>query len=167
MKRNLVKTAALMLLAATSLAPAQEKDTAKEKPVAPAARTADRAELEKKFEQTLKNATFEGRWCSLKDGRLGPEREDRYTILDARKLGGDVWIIRSRIQYGERDVTVPIPVNVLWAGDTAVISLTDLAIPNAGTYTARVLVHGDTYAGSWSGGSNAGLMNGIIKRSAP
>jgi hypothetical protein len=48
-----------------------------------------------------------------------------------------------------------------------VISLTDLAIPNAGTYTARVLVHGDTYAGSWSGGSNAGLMNGIIKRSAP
>jgi hypothetical protein len=55
---------------------------------------------------------------------------------------------------------------VLWAGDTAVISLTDLAIPGVGTYTARVLVHGDTYAGTWSGGEHAGLLNGVIQRNA-
>ncbi len=156
---------ATAILSVTLVGQAQDAPKDKAAPP-PAAKTPSRAELEKKFELTLSKATFEGRWCSVKDGKLGPEREEKYTIIGARKVGGDVWIITTRVQYGNKDATVPIPVNVLWAGDTAVITLTDLAIPNLGTYTARVLVHGNTYAGTWSGGEHGGLLNGVIKRSA-
>ncbi len=131
------------------------------------AKPPDRAALEKAFEQTLTRATFVGRWCSVKDGKLGEERAETYTIQSARKVGGDVWLITARIQYGTKDVTVPIPVNVFWAGDTPVISISNLAIPNVGTYSARVLVHGDSYAGTWSGGDHGGLLNGLIKRHQP
>ena len=78
------------------------------------------------------------------------------------KLGGDVWIINARIQYGGKDITAPIPVKVKWAGDTAVIVVDDVGVPGSGSYSARVLVYRDTYAGSWTGGDHGGLMNGVI-----
>ena len=36
------------------------------------------------------------------------------------------------------DVTLPIVVTMVWAGDTPMITLTDFAIPSMGTFTARV-----------------------------
>lgn len=131
------------------------------------AKAPDRAALEKQFERAMTKATFAGRWCSVKDGKMGEERSEKYTIQSARKVGGDVWLIQARIQYGSKDVAVPIPVNVLWAGDTAVISINKLAIPNVGTYSARVLVHDNTYAGTWSGGDHGGLLNGLIQHDQP
>jgi hypothetical protein len=119
-------------------------------------------ELEGKFKTALTKATFTGRWCSVKDGKLGPEKEDKYTIISANKVGGDVWIINARIQYGGKDITAPVPVKVKWAGDTAVIVVDDVGIPGSGKYSARVLVYRNTYAGSWNGGDHGGLMNGVI-----
>ena len=119
-------------------------------------------ELEAKFKQTLTKATLTGRWSSIKDGKLGPEKEDKYTILGVNKVGADVWLINSRIQYGGKDITAPIPVHVKWAGDTAVIIVDDVGVPGSGTYSARLLIYRDTYAGSWSGGDHGGLMNGVI-----
>jgi hypothetical protein len=152
------------LLAGAPLSPVSAQDQAAS-PAKPAAD--EQTAREKEFEQKLTNATFRGRWCSVKEGRLGPEREEKYSLLGVRKVGGDVWVIQSRIQYGDKDVTVPVPVHVKWAGDTPVISITDLAIPGVGTYTARVLVHGNTYAGTWSGGEHGGLLSGVIERSQP
>src|SRR5207249_2910780 len=86
-------------------------------------------ELESKFKTTLTKATFTGRWCSIKDGKLSPEKEDKYTILGVKKVGGDVWLINARIQYGGKDITAPIPVQVKWAGDTAVIIVDDVGVP--------------------------------------
>lgn len=168
MKRILARIA-LVCAITFPLAVAHGQDKPKEPDAPPAPKTAqpDRQALEKRFETTLAKATFVGRWCSVKDGRLGPEREEKYTILGTRKVGGDVWIISARVQYGNKDVTVPIPVQVHWAGDTAVISLTDAAIPNLGTYTARVLVHANTYAGTWSGGGHGGLLSGVIQHESP
>ena len=120
-------------------------------------------ELEAKFKATLTKATFIGRWSSLKDGQLSPEKEDKYTILGVSKLGGDVWIINARIQYGKKDITAPIPVQVKWAGDTPVIIVDDVGVPGSGTYSARVMIYDHTYAGTWSGGDHGGLMNGFIK----
>jgi hypothetical protein len=119
-------------------------------------------ELEAKFKKTLTKATLTGRWCSIKDGKLGSEKEDKYTILSVNKVGADVWLINSRIQYGGKDITAPIPVNVKWAGDTAVIIVDDVGVPGSGTYSARLLIYRDTYAGSWSGGDHGGLMSGVI-----
>jgi len=75
-------------------------------------------ELEGKFKAMLTKATLTGRWCSIKDGALGPEKEDKYTIIGASKVGGDAWIINARVQYGKKDFVAPIPVQVKWAGDT-------------------------------------------------
>lgn len=127
----------------------------------------NQAELEEQFKETLTNATFIGRWCLVKDGELGPEQEERYDLRGVSKLGEDIWIIQARIRYGEKDVTVPIPVHVKWAGDTPVISITDLGIPGLGTYTARVVIYDKTYAGTWSGGRHGGLLHGIIQKADP
>jgi len=51
---------------------------------------------------------------------------------------------------------------VKWAGDTPVITLDNVGIPGGNTYSARVLIYNKTYAGTWSGGEHAGLLNGII-----
>lgn len=122
----------------------------------------NRAELETKFKETLSKSVFSGRWCLINDGQLSEERDEKYTIQSATKLGEDSWIIFARVQYGKKDVLVPVPVQVKWAGDTPVISITNLAIPGLGTYTARVVVYDNTYAGTWSGGKNAGMLHGRI-----
>src|SRR5262249_30562657 len=80
-------------------------------------------ELEVKIKAGLTKATFSGRWCGSKEGKLPPEKEDKYTIVGVTKLGGEMWIINARIQYGEKDFVAPIPVQVKWAGDTPVITL--------------------------------------------
>lgn len=125
----------------------------------------DRATLEARFQATLDKATFLGRWCSVQEGQMGPEQQDRYRIIGASKVGGDTWLIHTRIQYGQRDFVAPLPVQVKWAGDTPVITVDNLAMPGSDQrYSARVLVHDDTYAGTWSGGNQAGLLKGIIMR---
>jgi hypothetical protein len=125
----------------------------------------DKEALEAKFKATLSNATFTGRWASIRDGQLGPEQEDKYTIIAATKVGGDTWLIHTRIQYGERDFVAPLPVQVKWAADTPVIIVDNLGMPGGSRkYSARVLIHDDTYAGTWSGGDHAGLLNGLITR---
>ena len=43
---------------------------------------------------------------------------------------------------------MPLPVSIKWAGDTPVITLTDLSIPGMGTYSARVVLYRDQYAGN-------------------
>jgi len=125
------------------------------------------AELEATFKATLTKATLTGRWCSINaspEGRskLGPEKEDKYTIVGVSKGEGDSWLIRARIQYGKVDIIAPIPVQVKWAGDTPVIIVDNIAIPNGGSYSARLLIYEKTYAGTWSGGDHRGLLNGVI-----
>jgi hypothetical protein len=119
-------------------------------------------ELEAQFKATLTSATFKGRWCSIKDGQLGPEKEDKYSIRSVTKIGGDMWLIRARVQYGKNDFVAPIPVQVKWAGDTPVITLDKVSVGGSGEYSARVLVYNRTYAGTWSGGDHGGLLNGVI-----
>jgi hypothetical protein len=136
-------------------------DTSKTTVAATDKPTAPNEELEAKLKAILTKATLTGRWCSIKDGVLSPEKEDKYTIVSATKLGGDLWTINARIQYNQRDFVAPIPVKVKWAGDTPVLVVDKIPVPG-GVYSARVLIYGHTYAGSWSGGDHAGLINGII-----
>lgn len=163
----LLFTAALSLTSITILSAqdAPKPAAAKSAAVTPAASgqaQPSQEELEAKFKNTLTQATLSGRWCGIKDGSLTPEKEDKYTIIGVMKLNGDNWLINARIQYGNRDVVAPIPVQVKWAGDTPVICVTDLPIPGGDTYTARVLIYEHTYAGSWSGTGHGGLLNGVI-----
>lgn len=97
------------------------------------------------------------------DGQNTPPKEDRYTIVRATKMQGNLWLLAARIQFGGKDVTVPLPVPVNWAGDTPVISVTDLTVPGIGTYTARIVFYRDRYAGTWSGTNHGGEMWGTIE----
>ena len=152
----------LILFAAGTSSRAQESKPADAKPPAAAAKLTQE-ELEAKFKATLTKAIMSGRWCGIKDGKLTPEKEDKYTIVSVNKLGGEAWIVNARIQYGDKDFTVPVPVQVKWAGDTPVITVDGMTMPGGKTaYSARVLVYDKTYAGTWSGGDHGGLMNGLI-----
>ncbi len=121
----------------------------------------DLAALEKEFERTMSGAQLVGSFTQSDDPDGTPKR-DRYTIQEVRKVKDDVWIFKARIEYGGRDLTVPIPLHVKWAGDTPVITLTDLAIPGLGTFTARVLIYRGQYAGTWSGGDHGGHLFGNV-----
>ena len=126
-----------------------------------------RAQLEKRFRDTLTGATLTGGWRLVTDGKLGKEREEKYSIKSATKVSKDYWLITARIQYAGRDVTVPVPVKVLWAGDTPIITVTNLGVPGLGTYTARVMVYRDLYTGTWFGPGHGGLMSGSIVKTEP
>ena len=140
-----------------------EQQAAAQQPAKPppaADKVPDRAELEKRFAETMSGATLVGHYTAGD----GEPKEDKYTIAKVTKRQGDYWLFQARIQFGGRDLTVPILLPVKWAGDTAVITVTDVGIPGLGTYTARVLIYGDQYAGTWSGTNHGGHLWGRIER---
>ena len=140
-------------------APAQPRPEAK----------ADQAELEKQFEQNMSGATLVGRFSVEGRGNRGggEPKQERYEIIKVTKMRGDYWLFNARVQYGNKDVTAPIVLQVKWAGDTPIITLTDLPIPGLGTYTARVLIYRDHYAGYWSGANHGGNLWGRVERGKP
>lgn len=123
----------------------------------------DQAELEKEFEKTMSGCVLVGRFTVVGREEVAP-KEERYTITKVKKQDDGDWIFLSRIQYGDHDVTVPIKLQVEWAGDTPVISLTDLTIPGLGTFTSRVLVYRGWYAGTWQHGKVGGHLFGKIEK---
>ncbi|MGZ8938913.1 MAG: hypothetical protein ACXW32_06855 [Limisphaerales bacterium] len=147
----------LLATFALSIASASAQDAAK--PAAP-----DQAELEKKFKDLLTDCVFDGHWCMVNDGKLSEEKSEKYTITGATKSGQDVWLIYAKIQYRGKEVNVPVPVQVKWAGDTPVITLDKVSIPGMGTYNARVLVFEKTYAGTWSAGDHGGMLHGLVQK---
>jgi hypothetical protein len=157
--------ALLVVFAAPPLL-AQEKQE-KQEPKPPAAAAApDRAALEKQFEETLSNAVMKGSFTvtGRDDKKLS---EEKYTLGKVSKLKDDFWLFNVRIQYGDKDATLPLPLEVKWAGDTPVITLTKMPIPGFGTFTARVVIYENHYAGFWSGGDHGGHLFGTIEKAKP
>lgn len=146
-------------------ATAQDKPKTEAEP--PKAAAPDRAALEKQFAETMTGSVLVGFFTTKSPKESKPPAEERYTITKVTKLQGDIWLFVARVQYGERDVTVPMPLEVKWAGDTPVITLTDFTIPNLGTYTARVMIYRGQYAGTWSHGEVGGHLWGRIERAPP
>ena len=133
-----------------------------------------REQLEKEFADALTGATLEGVWQMTGEGgltansNLTDPKPDKYTIASATKATGDTWIIQARIQFADKDVNVPVPVRVVWAEDTAIITLNDLAVPMIGAYSARVMIHKGFYSGVWYSNSKnyGGVMQGRIVKIA-
>lgn len=162
-----MKTAALFTV--LLLSPVLAQEAKKEAAPAPAAGTKaapTQEELEKKFTDTMTNAVMSGRWCLLEDGKLGPDKEDKYTIASVAKNPDGSWTITAKIEYAGLTFNAPVPVQVKWAGDTAVIVVDNMGLPGTAKYSARVLVHEGTYSGTWSGGGHGGLMYGVVKKAA-
>ena len=123
---------------------------------------AEGAERDETFRRLVSKVKLSGQFTM--DGEPGgkPQQEE-YVITGATKLGkGDTWVLTSRIRYGTVDLTVPVPVQVKWAGDTPVITLDRVGIPGLGTFSARVVLDGGRYAGTWSHDAVGGHLFGRI-----
>jgi hypothetical protein len=146
-------TAALIIIFAL-VAPLLGQEPAKPAPT--------QEELIKKLATDLTGVKLVGSFTVTGKESMTP-KEEEYTITSAMKLDEpDLWLLKARIKYGKTDATVPIPLQIKWAGDTPVITLTDLAVPGLGTFTSRVLFYGDQYAGTWSHGEVGGHLYGKV-----
>jgi hypothetical protein len=130
----------------------------------PALAIPSKEELEKKFQETLNNVTLVGHFTSNRDTAGASLKEDKYTIESVTKVAGDLWLFKARIQYGGHDTTVPLPLKVLWAGDTPVITVDKMPFPGLGAYTARVLIYDNKYVGTWDGANHGGTLFGRIEK---
>ncbi len=156
------------LIGSAALALPQPSDPPSTQPAASAPAAPTQEELEQRFADTLSNVVFRGTFAmtgaeGLKGkAPLSEPRVERYAIDKAEKRDGDRWIITARVQFMEKDVRLPVPVRVVWAGDTPVITLDKMNLPMLGTYSARVVIHEGFYAGTWSGTSYGGVLSGQI-----
>ncbi len=126
-----------------------------------AGQTAEMTPLEKDFQNAMTNVVLEGQ--STRDGKPGVA-DDKYVIEKVVKQSGDTWTFYARISMKGQNVTVPFPIQVKFAGDTPVITMTDQTLPGMGTYTARVLIYRGHYAGAWSGKSGGGKVFGRVEK---
>jgi len=143
-------------------------ETATQSPVDPAGNPQpapdQTAQRDEDFKKLVTNVRLVGTF-TLDGQEPGKFKREEYLITGAMKLGnGDYWALTSRIKYGDVDLTVPVPVQVKWAGNTPVITVDSVKIPGLGTFSARVLLDGARYAGTWSHDEKGGHLFGVIKR---
>lgn len=152
-------SASLLLVGLTGGAFAQQQQQQ------PAATPPDRETLEKRLAETLTNSRLTGYYTI--EGQQGPPKEDQYTLTKVEKREGDKWLFTAVIAFGKQPMAIPLEIPILWAGDTPVISVTDFGVPGMGTYTARVMIYRDHYAGTWSGGTHGGHLWGRVQHVDP
>jgi len=152
-----------LLIAAGSTLADDSKSNAKQD-TKPAATDADQAALFQHFKKTLSGVKLVGHFTIVgKDNAALPKEE--YTIESVEKLpDGDYWLFKTRIKYGNKDATLPLPLEVKWAGKTPVITLTDFTVPGMGTFSARVVIYNKKYAGTWKHGEVGGHLFGVIDK---
>lgn len=128
------------------------------------------AALQREFQQSMTNVELHGHFRACSDLKqhtpLSEPIAEKYSIVSATPDEGDYWIFTARIQYSEHDVQLPIRVKVLWAGDTPIITVDDIAIPGIGVYSARVMIYRGYYSGAWFGPNYGGVMAGEIRPAA-
>lgn len=139
---------------------ADDKQAQDEKAAADAKAAADKAAVIKGFTKQLSGSSLVGQFTlddAPADKALKP---DRYQIATVNHVSGDSYLF----VYLHKGVPIPLSLKVLWAGKTPVITLDDFTIAGMGTFSARVMFHGDRYAGTWQHGKKGGLMFGKIEK---
>ena len=122
-------------------------------------------EQEQAFFDLMKDSVLVGHFSIDGADKDAPARTDRYRINGVSKVQDENWLVNARVVYGDFDVVVPVPVKMHWAGDTAVLSVTDLTLPVLGEgFGSRLLFDGKRYAGTWAHGEVGGHMWGKIEK---
>jgi hypothetical protein len=163
----MLRATSIALMLATSLcSTAWSQDGAAEKAGAEKAtgQAADQSNKRyKAFEELLSGSRMVGQFTVV--GRDNPPPKEEYEIQSIKKLPeGDYWQFNARLKYGKTDIVVPLKLEVKWAGDTPVITLTDFTIPGLGTFSSRVMFYNKKYAGTWTHGKAGGHMFGVIEK---
>ncbi len=168
--KSLSLLSVLAIAAAAAMAAAAEPERNGEKPAttsSPKDSTERQAALEAALSKMLSGATLEGSFTQAGPGGE-PAKLDRekYTLGEVKKVAGDIWLFPARIEYGGKDVTLPIPLPVRWAGDTPVVVVDRVDLPGFGAVSARVLFFEGHYAGYWQHGDHSGNLFGVIHSAA-
>lgn len=124
----------------------------------------NREELEKAFSERMTGSVLVGHYSVVgKDSK--PANPERYELKKVSKFADDLWVFEARIKYGQTDVTLPLTLRMIWAEDTPMITLTNATLPGLGSaFGARVIFHGDLYAGTWQHGKVGGHLWGTIEK---
>lgn len=123
------------------------------------------AARETAFSEMLSDSVLTGSFTV--DGKTDgdPLKEERYEIQSVTKAVGNLWTFTTRVKYGDKDITLPITVPVVWAGDTPMVSLTNETLPGLGAgFSARVLFYEGRYVGTWQHGKVGGHMFGHFEK---
>ena len=118
---------------------------------------------EEAFAKLLTGARLAG-WFTDSTRPDAAPTKDSYTISRVEKEDDETWLFEALI--GETGLKIPLHIPVQWAGNTPVITLDHFAVPQMGFFDARVLFHGQSYAGVWSGDKHSGEMAGRIERAS-
>src|SRR5689334_9453768 len=105
----------LLLAAGLAIALLQSTVAADEKADA----AARQVKLEAALSKMLSGATLEGSFTSTSSGS-DPTKlsKEKYTLGEVKKTSGELWQFPARIEYGGKDITLPIVLPIRWAGDT-------------------------------------------------
>jgi hypothetical protein len=153
MNRFALLTTSILLALLSSFSLAQE---AKPKPT--------KDELVKKLEQLLTGAKMTGTFTVIGKEDKAPAAEE-YTVVSAQRVDGDTWLLKARIKYGKTDTTLPVPLEIQWADETPIITMTNMSIPGLGdAFSTRVVIYDGMYAGTWAHGKVKGHMFGTISK---
>lgn len=161
MRRNLLLAIAVLI---SSVGSAFAQEAAKT-PAADSVKSApqDKAR-EQKLAEYLSGVKFVGSFTVTGSAERPPEPESYY-ILSAEKMDdGDWWKLTARIKYSTYDLTVPMAMEIKWAGETPVITVDQMAVPGMGTFDARVLIRKGSYAGTWAHDQIGGQLFGRLEK---
>ncbi len=124
-----------------------------------------RNRLNESLKRFLTQITFRGHFTTDKKGSKNElPKQDEYTITSATHVSGNFWLLTSRMQYRDIDITLPVPVVIRWAGTTPVITLEEVTLPGMGTFSSRVLIHKNRYTGTWQHGDVGGHLFGTLSK---
>lgn len=119
---------------------------------------------EAKLAAYLTGVKFVGTFTVSGKAERPPEPESYY-ILSAEKMDdGDWWKLTARIKYATHDLTIPMALEIKWAGETPVITVDQLVVPGLGTFDARVLIRKGSYAGTWAHDEIGGQLFGRLEK---
>ena len=100
-------------------------------------------------------------------GRIVEHDADRLIGINRARCSTPHDEAMDKSLYDKYDVPVPLRLEVKWAGDTPIITLTNFTIPVLGTFTSRVVIYNNKYAGTWTHGKAGGHLFGrIVKMEA-
>jgi len=115
------------------------------------------------FAELLTGSRLTG-WFTDSTRPDAPPTKDSYTISRVEKADDGKWLFEAVIGEVGTGVKIPLTIPVEWAGDTPVLTLDHFAVPQMGSFDARVLFYGQSYAGTWRGEKHGGEMMGRVER---
>ena len=129
------------------------------------AQSPSQAELDQRFAEMMNGAQLTGKFNVVgPQGETAPQA-DLYMLSELTRGEGDSWIFNYSMTFNQSKTMIPIPVDVLWAGETPVLTMTEQEIEGLqGKFSARILIHDGKYAGTWQHGPVGGHMWGVLEK---